>query len=83
MINGPIAPSRNFVGMKLYCSPRIRDESVFIANGFCTLRHPIRAREQHGAGSKKRFDIVIRIAEGRPHFIGDTALSSEIRERGL
>ena len=80
-VHWPIAPPRHIIRGVLHCPPEIADETILVVDRLdCRLVSP---REQHGAGTEERLDVVLHNAEPLPNGGSNAGLAAEPGERRL
>lgn len=63
-IDRPIDIAGNLIGTSGDGAPEVRHKAVKVID--CLYAGHVRPREQHRAGTKERFDIILRLAQARP-----------------
>jgi hypothetical protein len=75
-----IRPLRHGLGLCSHRTPEIYKVAVEVVYRLDPAAWPGRS-EQHGAGTKKRLDVVLDVSEPRPNEIDNSAFPAKIRER--
>ena len=79
LVDRPVRMSGNGLRIALHRAPEVRDKMVLVVYSFCLAN--CRTRQQNGAGTEERLDVVDRMAEPLPNNIGNCRLATKPRER--